>query len=34
MTLGLNYSVIGVVLDLLSRIDHLEIGIRELERGS
>ncbi len=29
--LGLNYSAIGVVLDLLSRIDLLEVRIRELE---
>jgi DNA-binding transcriptional MerR regulator len=30
--LGINYSGIAVVLDLLERIDELEARIRELER--
>ncbi|MGD9878004.1 chaperone modulator CbpM [Desulfococcus sp.] len=31
--LGINYSGVGVVLDLLERINTLEDRIRELERG-
>ena len=31
--LGLNYAAVGVVLDLLSRIDRLEARIRELQES-
>jgi hypothetical protein len=30
--LGINYSGIGVVMDLLERIEELEVRIRELEK--
>jgi len=31
--LGINYSGIGVILDLLERIDFLETRIRDLEKS-
>ena len=31
--LGLNYTAVGVVLDLLERIEHLEAALRTERRG-
>lgn len=31
--LGVNYAGIGVILELMSRLDTLEARVRELERG-